>query len=47
MMETPRVYCLGCGGDLMSMPRERRNLGAESKAASKPCAVLVDSAFEW
>ena len=33
MMETQRVYCLGCGSDLMFLPRER-NLDAESKTAA-------------
>ena len=42
-METQHVYCLGCGGDLTSMPRERRNLGAESKAAAKPRERVLTS----
>ena len=42
-METQCVYCLGCGGNLTSMPRERRNLGAESKAAARPRERVLSS----
>ena len=45
MMAIQRVYCLGCGGVLTSMPRERKNLGAQLKAAAKP-REHEDNTFE-
>ena len=43
MMDTQCIYCLGCGGDLTFMPREKRNLGAESKAAARPRERVLSS----
>ena len=43
-METQHVYCLSCVSDLTLMPKERRNLGPDSKAAAEPRQRVL---FSW
>ena len=41
--QTERVHCLGCGEDLTHTPRDRRNLGVESKGAAEPRERVLSS----